>query len=67
MFLGSLTVPLSGCGDKYGESVSTTNLSKGTSSATSLGVLAFVNVTGPSKPIYKPRFKTSCKSSTLPD
>ena len=36
IFLGSLTVPLKGCGAKYGQSVSTNKRSKGTSSHTSL-------------------------------
>ena len=30
MFAGSLTVPLKGCGERYGQSVSTTSISRGT-------------------------------------
>ena len=39
IFAGSFTVPLNGCGDRYGQSVSTTNLSSGISAATSLVLL----------------------------
>ena len=48
-FLGSLTVPRSGCGAKNGLSVSVRHLSNGTILATSKTERAFLNVSGPAK------------------
>ena len=47
IFFGSFLLPLTGSGDKYGESVSTNNLSKGTISNAFLSSEDFLNVTIP--------------------
>ena len=52
-YTGSLRFPRYGCGVKYGASVSINNLSNGISVATSFGVFAFLNVTGPPSEIIK--------------
>ena len=65
-YTGSLRFPRYGCGVKYGASVSINNLSNGISVATSFGVFAFLNVTGPPSEIMKFIAMHSFAVSTLP-
>ena len=66
-YAGSFRCPRWGVGAKYGESVSTSILSRGTYLATSAAFLALANVTGPAMDMKQPRFRSSLAISTLPE
>ena len=60
---GSFLPPLTGSGDKYGESVSTNILSSGIFFIVSLNSPAFLKVTIPDKEIKKPNSRAAFANS----
>ncbi len=59
--------PRNGTGAIYGQSVSSTSLSSGTSAKAFSAFLAFLKVSTPVKPMYIPSFSTSLAVSALPE